>query len=118
MRPVDNATFIIPLVLAGKPNGIACTQVANFRRQIDVVGDQHHRPITADSQQKALMARTFVVIPEHLNDNTCTLNLDIATLLCISLQNRRTIAAGPTAHARDLQATLLPYGVSKNGGSK
>ncbi len=66
VRPVENATFFIPLVFATKRDGVPSAQAADPRSQINVMRDQQRLAVT-EPQDEPLMSRSLVVIRQYLD---------------------------------------------------
>ena len=88
MRPMDNAALLRPFVFAVKRYFITFFQAFDFVGQIDIVC--HQKRLTAGKlQDKALMARAFVVIRQGFPYRALALNLNIALFVFKRLfQNR------------------------------
>ena len=77
MRPMDNAALLRPFIFAVKRYFITFFQAFDFVGQIDIMRHQK-RLTTGKLQDKALMARTFVVIRQGFPYRALALNLNIA----------------------------------------
>ena len=88
VRPMDNAALLRPFVFAVKCYFIAFSQTLNLIGKIDIVCHQK-RLAAGELQDKALMARAFIVIRQSFPYRALALNLNIALLVFKRLfQNR------------------------------
>ena len=77
MRPMDNAALLRPFIFAVKRYFITFFQAFDFIGQIDIM--RHQKRLTAGKlQDKALMARAFIVIRQGFPYRAIALNLNIA----------------------------------------
>jgi hypothetical protein len=80
MRPVDDATLRIPLVLTVELDRIAATQRSNTTRQVDVVCHQHCMS-GWQANDEPLVASAVVVIREDFRDLAATADLNVAPMI-------------------------------------
>ena len=98
MRPMDDAAPLIPLILAVELDGIARLERADAAREIDIVRDQHCLP-GRQPNDEALMATAFVVVGEDFGDAATALNLNVATVILESRNQRLVRIASGSAGA-------------------
>lgn len=88
VRPMDNAALLRPFVFAVKRYFVAFFQAFNLIGKVDIVCHQK-RLSAGELQDKALVARAFVVIRQGFPYRALTLNLNIALFVFKRLfQNR------------------------------
>ena len=81
MRPMHDAAFCVPDILAVEGHTVAAMQWRDTRRDVDVVRDEDRRAGN-DAHEKALMAAAFRVIAERRHDLAGVLNPDVIEVLC------------------------------------
>jgi hypothetical protein len=80
MRPVDDATLRIPLVLAVELDRISAAQRSDATRQIDIVRHQHSVSGWQPNDEP-LMATAVVVVGEDFRDLAASVDLNVATMI-------------------------------------
>ena len=88
MRPMDDAAFMVPFVFTIKLHSVTALEIGNARREIDIVRDQERLTIH-EFEDEALVAAAFIVIRQHLADDTLTRHLQIAFLIGEGMGNNR-----------------------------
>lgn len=86
MGPVNDATALVPFVLAAKLNAVAGSNAVDARCQIDVVANQHGVS-AADAQNEALMSRSLEVITKNFLDGPFTFYDDSRASLLEEISN-------------------------------
>lgn len=74
MRPVYDATSLVPFILSVEGNAISLTKARYARREINIVRDEQ-RLYSWQSDDKALMSVTISIVRKHLYHDTLTFYL-------------------------------------------
>lgn len=82
VSPVDDAAFLVPLVLAEELHSVAFLQATDALGQVDVVGDQDGLA-GREPEQELLVAAAFVVIGQDPANLPGALNLQITLLVLV-----------------------------------
>ncbi len=114
MSPVDDAPFVVPLILTVESHRISCLQRGDFWSKVDVVCDQQVLS-GLQFENEPLMPAPIVIIRQHLDHLALTLELNPAgpAFLCSSQRGIvRRFHTGRVASNRRKLAILRQPGIA------
>ena len=96
MRPMHDATLVIPDIFAFEGDPVSALKAVNTGRKIDVVRDQHGMAM-AGIEQETLVSAALIVIGQHFHDVAHGLYRDILKTSGIGLGD--AVSAATVGHA-------------------
>lgn len=102
MRPVENASPLIPFVLATELDVVSCFQRSDAIGQFDVVRDQQRFP-GRQPHDESLVRTAIAIVGQDFGDLAATTDLDIASVV---LERCRYLVGA--LGAADTGASVMP----------
>jgi hypothetical protein len=112
MRPVDDASPLIPLILAAELDVISSLQRSNPIGQLDVVRDQDCFP-GRHPDDESLVRAAIAIVGQDLRDLTTTLDLDIRS---VALERGRYLVCA--VDAADAAGVMPSWDVAAFNGAE